>query len=709
MSIVAHIVESATKVDIQDINKKVPELKCNVEAIKQEVVTDIINIFVKYKQTLGDNQRNSTLFKKATEYQQTLQALSEKASFIISKDLVSAEKEVHNNIKELQILDFKINVVMNIIKILKCLADFKTKLAYKQYEECVAIMKDLKLMLESIPKDEHLDVFDDFHQSIMQSKLKLDTALKNIFTTNISLKVAPEKKRAILTVKKHNEEMQAACLAYFKDTEHIDCLNRLAKDLWVHIFTPIVDQEINITEQKDSLIVSIRNPDQSSDYKTVFGNLQKVLQFLGKNINYKLSEQVTVLEYIGNDIRDNLSELIVKNCLRNTIPSTVTELENYKVVIEDTKHLEKSLLEAKIFNENTTSILEYANNVDIHFINKKCEEYLQKATDLMKKDLHDVVEIGVPYNPEYPLGKEKLEFPHCSISKNVRELLDLCEEILQKALSASPTCSGHFFVTVTNILLTYRNFVPEFHKTYLAALPQQIAIFFNNCQYISHILVQWNLTYCSQLKPVLGVCEFSSEAEKFPVAGLTIFENYIATQVKMVEEIMQGAQLDGTTIEKLDVQTEKCIRQCLRQQELLRTVWHKVLPYEAYNKNVGIIVNALCKSVISNIVKFEDIPAKVAEDLVDVIKLILTRAPKLFTNPSEITLFVSLWYKINELSFVLNASLADINDRWADGKGLLALHFEGAELKQLIKALFQNTDRRAKVLAKISSFAPYHN
>ena len=39
--------------------------------------------------------------------------------------------------------------------------------------------------------------------------------------------------------------------------------------------------------------------------------------------------------------------------------------------------------------------------------------------------------------------------------------------------------------------------------------------------------------------------------------------------------------------------------------------------------------------------------------------------------------------------------------RWASGKGPLAVEFPVDEMKQLIRALFQNTDRRAAVLARI--------
>ena len=57
--------------------------------------------------------------------------------------------------------------------------------------------------------------------------------------------------------------------------------------------------------------------------------------------------------------------------------------------------------------------------------------------------------------------------------------------------------------------------------------------------------------------------------------------------------------------------------------------------------------------------------------------------------------------KFEELEVLLSASLKDISDRWADGKGPLAQQFQAAEMKQLIRALFQNTDRRASVVAGI--------
>ena len=63
--------------------------------------------------------------------------------------------------------------------------------------------------------------------------------------------------------------------------------------------------------------------------------------------------------------------------------------------------------------------------------------------------------------------------------------------------------------------------------------------------------------------------------------------------------------------------------------------------------------------------------------------------------------YVKKWNKFNELILILNASLREIEDRWAEGKGPLAMDFSVEEVKKLIRALFQNTDRRAATLSRI--------
>lgn len=70
-------------------------------------------------------------------------------------------------------------------------------------------------------------------------------------------------------------------------------------------------------------------------------------------------------------------------------------------------------------------------------------------------------------------------------------------------------------------------------------------------------------------------------------------------------------------------------------------------------------------------------------------------------EPNSVTRYVNKWTKLLELIKILGASLKEIEDRWAGGKGPLAREFTSSQIKQLIRALFQNTERRSMLLTSI--------
>ena len=63
--------------------------------------------------------------------------------------------------------------------------------------------------------------------------------------------------------------------------------------------------------------------------------------------------------------------------------------------------------------------------------------------------------------------------------------------------------------------------------------------------------------------------------------------------------------------------------------------------------------------------------------------------------------YVRTWKKLQELITVLGASLTEIETRWANSKGPLAHEFNADQVKRLIRALFQNTERRSALLSRI--------
>ena len=111
--------------------------------------------------------------------------------------------------------------------------------------------------------------------------------------------------------------------------------------------------------------------------------------------------------------------------------------------------------------------------------------------------------------------------------------------------------------------------------------------------------------------------------------------------------------------------------------------------------------------VITSITSLDDISSDDANQLNSLLVLLTYKTPELFEIGSgentKVLLhkYVASWSRSSELKLVLTTGLMDIADRWADGKGPLAIAFTANEVKQMIRALFQNTDRRANILGKI--------
>ena len=73
------------------------------------------------------------------------------------------------------------------------------------------------------------------------------------------------------------------------------------------------------------------------------------------------------------------------------------------------------------------------------------------------------------------------------------------------------------------------------------------------------------------------------------------------------------------------------------------------------------------------------------------------------TTSAEVTLHEVApdWLRVRELALLFAASLQEVNDRWSDSKGPLALHFTGDEVAKLVTAMFEKTGRRDALVAQL--------
>ena len=111
------------------------------------------------------------------------------------------------------------------------------------------------------------------------------------------------------------------------------------------------------------------------------------------------------------------------------------------------------------------------------------------------------------------------------------------------------------------------------------------------------------------------------------------------------------------------------------------------------------LLEVISSDVIKKVVVMEDISTVLANGLVDLIKTLDEKGQSLFEADISAFAVVSNWQRMLHLQFILDASLVDITNSWKAGQ--VSQSFKVEEVKRLIRALFQNTDRRANALSAI--------
>ena len=84
-------------------------------------------------------------------------------------------------------------------------------------------------------------------------------------------------------------------------------------------------------------------------------------------------------------------EGIVKDCLAHAIPSSSKELESFHEVIAITQKFQDKLVALGFMDDSSRTLLDYVQNVNVLFANKKCQSILERARGLMTTDIHDTV------------------------------------------------------------------------------------------------------------------------------------------------------------------------------------------------------------------------------------------------------------------------------------------------------------------------------
>ncbi|XP_037543204.1 centromere/kinetochore protein zw10 homolog [Nematolebias whitei] len=701
------------------VSKEMEALKIHIETEVQQNIHVAVNEYTKLKQQL---EKNTNIIKMLEHLKEFHSAMEEFNKALQEKNYVDAANHLERARKSVDLLkDWKTAQLSLLSALSSELTVQRENLIYHLGDEWK------RLVIWKLPPSK--DSADQ--KSFLNAHLILNDA---------SRKDDESKPSALLC-----SVLQA--LAIQGDLQHK--IKLFSQVLMKYMLKPLVmhaSLSVRVSEQQgEGTMLALQRFEESHEEQStpsqVYSKLLLVLKTLHSHLldvsigNKKLSA------ILGELIWEEMSQCIIHECLVYSIPTNSNELEKYITVIKETEEFEKALKQMEYLQGDSTDLLRYARDVNCHFASKKCRDVIVAARKLMTSKMHNTIKITPDSKlrlPKLPapsseakvkqqeavkeemtlenskqLSASSLRLPACRISESVQQLMELALNTLCEAVGSSMQCALQLFFTVRNIFQLFYDVVPTYHKENLK-LPQLAAIQHNNCMYLAHHLLTLGHHFRAHLPQPLseGVATFVDMVPGFRKLGAQCFLAQLNIQrADLLERLSTAHNFCNLDDEKNYTAASKAVRQVNHQLKQLGTVWQDVLPVSIYCKAMGNLLNTAVSEIIAKIMMLEDISSEDGEHLHTLCQSVIEEGPLVFIPlaeenknrkyQEEVALYVKKWGTFKELVIVLRANLQEIVDRWADGKGPLAVEFSSSEVKSLIRALFQNTERRAAALTKI--------
>ncbi|XP_050087734.1 centromere/kinetochore protein zw10 [Anopheles aquasalis] len=571
------------------------------------------------------------------------------------------------------------------------------------YEKRAHILAKIKLLLDDV-EDPVLPELHCFQSLLLRYEIEYSELINDLnanFNKLVTLQQRTFQNTKSVTIKICKDEVQLCqvVVALLKTQHDFRSLCRFLLD---EVFAPVIVKPVSLIcdEKSDDEHAQIQLSYQLTvaeelrpGYKTVLSNLMQIFYNLS-NMNAVLSEDECLFKVLARQMKKKLCEMLIEQCLERDIPGTIEGMKESPMV-KDVSDFNGFLTTFNFIDgENDSQLEEYASSIESIHHKKLCDNVLDSAVEIMKRESHDMVVIE---QHEYQFASSTStvtgQSSSCMVTRTAVELKKFLDKVLTEVQTQHGEAAERLVKTIATILERYTVDVPMANEKLLFKIPQQSALFRNDCSYLNY----WLQKNDDKLK---DHCSFACISESLKTCGEDIFQHQLSSQRTQMLQALNGFELTNSLVE-LGSEHQRAIRQCIRQFELLKNVWQTVLPDGVYKQNISGLVDVFLREVIKRVQSLEDITTAIGNGLVLLIDTMKETLPKLFKEPSEVHQLVKQWTKLMQLRQILCGSLVEITEQWAEGKGPLTMCFSAEEVKHLVRALFQNTKQRQACIASI--------
>ena len=705
--------------DIGNFPNKIGKIQKKLEDLKSSLLVHIDSKYCKFSSNISNA---NTLTSNLEELSIEIETLNNSINNHLKSQLGECNKELMELTNDIQELGLTLNIVNNI------------KVCYDAIEDGNELISEGKWLAASQMLNKSLTFVKNNSCDVAEENIKILPALKKEMIRqqqqllesvckqwhkNVTISSPSNNKNSILISFTGDNSTDVVHTMFYADLL-TNQLEELALKMKKNFLEPILTQECTIkTEGKklDLSLVATTVPEP----RRVFQLVRMFFSFVSINLDIKLPGDSCVMSELSPLLATWLCDHMVRHVLAPAVPDTPDQLDTYQEIMDQTEQLQEYLVKINLISSDNLTLLNYAKNVDAIFASKLCQNLLSEAREIIKQDLFISTKVSpTKIKPEndsesdnlvtpsnFPLPHESFQFPECQVSNSAIELMTLVRKGLDDASDAKSMCQVRIFHTIRGIFSLWCAVTPIYHAQILSSLPQSAALAHNSAFYLAHQLVTLGFHYRDKLPGVTastgGIPTFVDLVPKLREVGADLLLSSMRRHRDTLKQILNTAGFAALATDKrLCTGAEQGVKQVLHSLGHLHKVWSGVLPPNVYLQCMGTLLNTVMEEIIQIITTMEDISADAAEQLSTMLKQLVNKSPAHFQS-EEPRKYVKKWNKFNILIYILGASLREIEDGWSGNgsHGNISQEFQPEQVKQLIRALFQNTERRAAVLAKI--------
>uniref|UniRef100_A0A182PTC1 Centromere/kinetochore protein zw10 n=1 Tax=Anopheles epiroticus TaxID=199890 RepID=A0A182PTC1_9DIPT len=567
------------------------------------------------------------------------------------------------------------------------------------YEKTAHILSKIKTLLDEVDDPVLVDLHF-FQGLILRYEKEYETLINDLnvkFNDLVQLQQRSFQNTKSVTIRIHKDENLLYQVVVTLLKTHHD-FQTVCRFLLENVFAPVIVKPVSLIcdekSSEESVLIQLSYQLSVAEelrpgYKTVLSNVMQIFYNLS-NMNIVVSDDECLFKVLARQMKKKLCTLLMEQCLERDIPGTIEGMKE-STMVNDVCEFNTFLQTTNFVDgENDNLLQEYANSIETIHQKKLCDNVLDTALQIMKHESHEMVLIE---DHEYQfVGSTTERLSSCMVTRTVVDLKKFLDKVLAEAFTNGGT-ADRFIQTIATILERYMVDVPMANEKLLFKIPQQSALFRNDCTYLSY----WLQKNDDKLKDHRS---FATTSDELKACGEDIFQHQLNNQRTQMMQALSGFKLSINLVE-LGTEQQRAVRQCVRQFELLKNVWQTVLPESVYKQSLSGLVDQFLKEIMKRIQYLEDITTAIGNGLVLLIDIMMDALPNLFQEPSEIHQLVKQWTKLLQLRQILCGSLVEITELWAEGKGPLTMCFSAEEIKHLVRALFQNTKQRQACIASI--------